>query len=122
MQQQLLDLGYLAPYALVPCVLEDKTTQGWEPCFKTQVAIRATFQSCNEWEFYAENGQDLSGDSSGEVVARLNEPLRRLLLECETALACCNAAEVNAGEAERMLSPRWGQIKAVIEWYLDAQN
>lgn len=73
-KSQLQDLGFLGAYALLPAEYHTPDNgcgidcvQPWDICFKTQVAIRAAILTCNEWEYFVTNGEDLSGDKSAMV-------------------------------------------------------
>ncbi|QIW98830.1 hypothetical protein AMS68_004348 [Peltaster fructicola] len=124
---QLSDLGYLGPFALVP-VIEDNKAHGWEACFKTQVAIRATMLTCNEWEFFAGSGDDLSGDKSVEVTAVLAKAVQPLLDLAKThcdAVPGASPADMtieNFEAANNMIKSRWQQIKGAVESIIKQQK
>jgi len=58
-RSRLQDVGFLGGYAYLSAT--------HELCFKTQVAIRATVLTANEWEYYIENGEDLAEDQTSRV-------------------------------------------------------
>ncbi|KAF2723673.1 SET domain-containing protein [Polychaeton citri CBS 116435] len=64
-KQRLQDTGFLGGYVLAPAANEI--------CFKTQVAIRAILLTCNEWEYFVTNGEDLGQDASADVTKFLEE-------------------------------------------------
>lgn len=114
-QERLSDVGFLGPFALVPRSGVDEKYQ-WEPCFKTQVAIRATFQTCNEWEFFAENGEDLGPDSASEVEQVLAKQLRVLVEDAtQQILRLKHDASTEDYDPIRQ---RWEQIAEVVQGFI----
>lgn len=74
--------------------------------------MRAKLLTCNEWEYFASNGEDLSGDHSKEV----KRIVGRLLQEWkEEALDKAQEVEEqryweSETEAEKIVAMRWRQI------------
>lgn len=95
-RERLQDVGFLGAYALLPATNE--------LCFKTQVAVRAALQTCNEWEYFVACGEDLSEDHTLEV-ERFVEPL--LLEYRKVAFEYC--------DAPGMIGLRWQQIGEAID-------
>ena len=96
LRAQLQDVGYLGSYALLPA--------SNELCFKTQVAIRAILQTCNEWEYFVACGEDLTTDCTVDVEKFVEKLLREWR---STALMGC--------AHEGMLGLRWKQIVQAID-------
>nr|OQO32313.1 hypothetical protein B0A51_00372 [Rachicladosporium sp. CCFEE 5018] len=130
-KSQLQDLGYLGSYALLPaensCSGSPNCSrcgaQVWEPCFKTQVAVRAAVLSCNEWEYFATNGEDLVEDQSDAVFAWLRPFLDEYRLESEREVSAidrlCVTDKENAA-AWASLHTRWRQIRDALATFLEA--
>lgn len=122
-KERLSDVGFLSPYALIPISDDESGNTSWGPCFKTQVAIRATIQTCNEWEFFAENGDDLGPDASDSVDSRLAQALRPLLEEARKRSVTRNgdnaAVKRNTKTelAMSMIDERWKQIEDIVDAY-----
>ena len=112
-KSQLQDVGFLGAYALLP--------SSNELCFKTQVAVRAVLLTCNEWEYFVTNGEDLTSDQTEAV----DDFMRPLLRQYRTA--CCGKVEsILAKAAGEDLDPimdlavtRWSQIWDALEAYID---
>lgn len=98
----------MGAYALIPSTNE--------LCFKTQVAIRATILTSNEWEHFATNGEDLSVDHTPEV----NRIVKGLLLEyCVEALQKVQEIETwPAGLPADLVRARWAQIVDAINAFI----
>lgn len=131
---QLQDLGYHGAYALLPQENPCKSTHGgtidcsdcadqaWNVCFKTQVAVRAAILTCNEWEYYASSGEDLSVDKSQAVFRWLRPYLNEFLEDAEsqiTALASASGVRGDHSVAVELLSTRWTQIRDGLRSYID---
>ena len=104
-QSQLQDVGFLGAYALLPA--------NNELCFKTQVAVRAAILTCNEWEYFVTNGEDLSVDYTTAV----NDFVKKLLVEYR-GLALGKISELRGlgnSTAKGTLSLRWTQIIDAID-------
>lgn len=102
---QLQDVGFLGGYALLPA--------SNELCFKTQVAVRAVLQTCNEWEHFLSSGEDLTVDHTQMV----DDWVKALLPEYRaTADEKIAAAEKLENEtAMSILTLRWRQIVDAID-------
>lgn len=104
-RSRLQDVGFLGGYALLPATNE--------LCFKTQVAIRATFQTANEWEYFIQNGEDLGEDCTPQV--------EKIVQKWYSARASEENASTRAlesfGESPKVktIAARWAQIHAT--WY-----
>ena len=97
---QLQDVGFLGGYALLPATNE--------VCFKTQVAIRASMLTCNEWEYFVACGEDLATDHTGAV----NDYVRSLLaVYREDAVRKLeDVRNSRDGVHQNVLELRWNQI------------
>jgi hypothetical protein len=103
-RSQLQDVGFLGGYALLPA--------SNELCFKTQVAIRATFLTANEWEYYVQNGEDLGEDATFEVEKRVHKLCGVYMeqkLQATEALSNLEQTPIVAS-----LTERWAQIKRAL--------
>lgn len=127
-KQQLSDLGYLGPFALIPSRGDDGRTTGWELCFKTQVAIRAKLLTCNEWEYFASTGEDIGDDMSTEVFNAMTTVLTELVVASNQ-----HADEVDGAKPENMTDTafksareltkqRWKQIADSVEAFLQGEE
>ena len=127
-KSQLQDVGFLGAYALVPSEyhsLNDtcgsKCLQPWEICFKTQVAVRAAILTCNEWEYFVTNGEDLSGDKSSLVRQWLLPHLQKY---CEDVLGRVDPEEYLRDSfaaypvAVDLLKTRWQQVRDAVDNYI----
>jgi hypothetical protein len=142
-KSQLQDVGFLGGYALLPseypCKREPKDDdpwrircsencrQPWEPCFKTQVAVRAVLLTANEWQYFVTNGEDLSGDQSAAVNKWLQPHLQDLRAEALQKQADLQKLR-DGGEGPlsedravgiRMLHDRWSQISKHLDNFLN---
>ncbi|KAK4894734.1 hypothetical protein LTR27_007122 [Elasticomyces elasticus] len=113
---QLQDVGFLGGYALLPATNE--------LCFKTQVAVRAMLLTCNEWEYFVENGEDLAEDQSWAVTRFLLHPFK------QWADHACGEHRMIDEKLDReeyssmkneleMLRMRWLQIITALSCYMD---
>ncbi|KAK6429405.1 hypothetical protein LTR95_014449 [Oleoguttula sp. CCFEE 5521] len=119
-KSQLQDLGYLGSYALLPvdnpCKGDDYHAyycedQVWEPCFKTQVAVRAAVLSCNEWEYFATSGEDLGKDKCQAVLDWLQPHIDRAWREAQDHLMRYHPEkDTQNAVALALLNTRWTQI------------
>lgn len=111
-RDQLQDVGFLGGYSLSPSTNEI--------CFKTEVAVRATLLTSNEWEYFVSNGEDLGEDQSQEVARFLKALLvpyrEEVLLKLEELEAMQNAQAA----AQELLKGRWDQILNATDGYLQA--
>ncbi|TKA74253.1 hypothetical protein B0A55_05689 [Friedmanniomyces simplex] len=107
---QLQDVGFLGGYALLPATNE--------LCFKTQVTVRAMLLTCNEWEYYVANGEDLGEDHSGAVKKFVEPLLRRYWDEASASFDCVaqrrKQMPAEAGELA-LLETRWSQIAHALQ-------
>ncbi|KAK4543363.1 hypothetical protein LTR36_005506 [Oleoguttula mirabilis] len=112
-RSQLQDVGFLGAYALLPATNE--------LCFKTQVAVRAVLLTCNEWEYYMSNGEDLSSD----YTAAVKEFMRPLLQEYHANAMGhikwlhSKRPDGHLEAAAGLLMTRWKQIAEALEAYLE---
>jgi hypothetical protein len=128
-KSQLQDVGFLGPYALVPSDKQIGSDNGrviWDICFKTQVAVRAAILTCNEWEYFVTNGEDMTGDQTAAV----EEWLRPHLVECRKHVATELASvdkefvkfrDVNGCQwpvAVSLIRQRWTQIDDAVKSFL----
>ena len=104
-RDQLQDVGFLGGYSLIP------TSN--ELCFKTQVAIRAATLTCNEWEYFAANGDDLAADHSATV----NNFVKALLTDYRSDAVQKLSDVQRLGSQPTMLSSRWKQIIDAIDTF-----
>nr|OQO29890.1 hypothetical protein B0A51_03486 [Rachicladosporium sp. CCFEE 5018] len=132
-KSQLQDLGYLGSYALLapenPCSGSSNCSkcgaQVWELCFKTQVAIRAAVLSCNEWEYFATNGEDLVEDQSHAVFEWLRPFLDNYRLEADREMSAINRLCITDKEkaaAWASLDTRWQQTRNALAAHLEAND
>ncbi|KAK6428985.1 hypothetical protein LTR95_014871 [Oleoguttula sp. CCFEE 5521] len=132
-KSQLQDLGYLGSYALLPTEYSCSGSsncgecdgQVWEPCFKTQVAVRAAVLSCNEWEYFATSGEDLVEDQSHAVFEWLRPFLDKFRLDAEREVSATDRLRVTDKEnaaAWASLQTRWRQIRSALATYLEAND
>jgi hypothetical protein len=111
-RDQLQDVGFLGGYALLPALNE--------LCFKTQVAVRAMLLTCNEWEYFIGNGEDLADDHSAAVVDFVRPLLEQYRADAVTKLrsvAVFDRTDANANELA-LLKMRWEQVKSGIDAFL----
>ena len=106
---QLQDVGFLGAYALLPATNE--------LCFKTQVAVRAVLLTCNEWEYFAESGEDLSGDTTPAVNEWVKDLLRMYRSEAVAKLKQVDQLEDST--PKDLLRLRWTQIVDGINAFMD---
>ena len=104
---QLQDVGFLGSYSLIPST--------GELCFKTQVAIRATMLTANEWEYFILNGEDLSVDYTPTVNTYVKQLLTDYRSEAEQKLQLL--AEQAQTTAQGLLILRWSQIIDAIDTF-----
>ena len=107
---QLQDVGFLGGYALLPMTSE--------LCFKTQVAVRAALLSCNEWEYFAANGEDLSVDHTAAVKTYVCWLLAEYRKDATEKLQDVEAS--GSGVAQTILKQRWTQIVDAIDAFARA--
>nr|POE90190.1 isoform 4 of set domain-containing protein 4 [Quercus suber] len=115
-QAQLQDVGFLGSYALLPSPRN-------ELCFKTHVAVRAVLLSCNEWEYFVTNGEDLRSDQTHAVHAFVAPLLREYRHEAQTRVAQIAALLARSTETKQqtacsILKERWEQIASAIDTFL----
>lgn len=115
-QGQLQNTGFLGSYALLPA--------SNELCFRTQVAVRAKLLTCNEWEYFVTNGEDLAGDHSEEVEGFVGKLLGRwreeALKKIDEILKLEYGNEIlSCAEAEKMVVMRWVQIIEGLDRFLE---
>jgi hypothetical protein len=96
----LQDVGFLGGYALLPATNE--------LCFKTQVAIRATFLTANEWEYFMQNGEDLAYDHTLEVEKIVQDMCMSYVDEAQRMIQVLGKA--NQTPKYNLLHERWSQI------------
>ena len=111
---QLQDVGFFGAYALLP--------QANDLCFKTQVAARAQLLTCNEWEYFMTNGEDMSTDQS-EAVREFMLPLMNKfhtesVIQIRSLLATGSDPELPT--AAELLITRWRQIQDALGKYIAA--
>ncbi|KAK5689958.1 hypothetical protein LTR17_026084 [Elasticomyces elasticus] len=90
----------------------------------TQVAVRAMLLTCNEWEYFVENGEDLAEDQSHAVSHFLLHPFHE---HRDYAARAFRTVEDKSDWEEyssmknelEMLRMRWLQIITAIECYMD---
>ncbi|KAK3114404.1 hypothetical protein LTR53_007329 [Teratosphaeriaceae sp. CCFEE 6253] len=115
-RSQLQDVGFLGGYALLPA--------SNELCFKTQVAVRAILLTCNEWEYYVANGEDLAEDHSEAVIAFVKALLREYrgdALRKHGKVHLMKSQQTSEIDDElRLLECRWRQIIDAINEFLKA--
>ncbi|WPH01815.1 Hypothetical protein R9X50_00466900 [Acrodontium crateriforme] len=113
-RDQLQDLGFLGGYALLPATNE--------LCFKTQVAVRAALLTCNEWEYFAGNGEDLTGDKADAVREYLIPLLREYSTDCVKKTEEIGKLRHKVDDLQRgsldMLQTRWNQISDALEIFI----
>lgn len=109
-RDQLQDVGFLGGYALLPGTNE--------LCFKTQVAARASLLTCNEWEYFIANGEDLASDQTAAVKARVGPLLREYRRQAVERLEELDGVAVHE-LAKGLIAMRWEQIKRAIDTFLD---
>ncbi|KAK1055591.1 hypothetical protein LTR12_011163 [Friedmanniomyces endolithicus] len=110
---QLQDVGFLGGYGLLPATNE--------LCFKTQVAARAMLLTCNEWEYFVANGEDLGEDQSGAVRTFMEPLLTQYLAEAAKNLARIAFGRDDACDKNNefaLLDMRWTQIAQALEDHL----
>lgn len=114
-RNQLRDVGFLGAYALLPA--------SNELCFKTQVAVRAVLLTCNEWEYFVANGEDL-GDDQTPAVRSFMEPLlsayHTTAVDKLKLLASPDMHEDYKEVQVALLETRWMQIRDAIDAFLTA--
>lgn len=104
-RSRLQDVGFLGGYALLPATKE--------LCFKTQVAIRATFLTANEWEYFMGTGEDLGEDCTAEVERRVRESCKSYLEQKLQAMEALRKME-RTGMRDTLLE-RWEQIGVALK-------
>lgn len=108
LKDQLQDVGFLGGYALSP--------ETGEICFKTEVAIRATLLTANEWEYFVSRGEDLSEDRTREVRGLVKKWLREYRPH---VTGMTEAVDEGAGHcwksAHELAKARWRQIGDAID-------
>ncbi|GAM87107.1 hypothetical protein ANO11243_051280 [Dothideomycetidae sp. 11243] len=114
-QRQTLEaVGYLGNYSLTP-------TTG-EVCFRTQVALRTTLLTANEWEYFMASGEDIADDKTDEVRVLLCGMIRaRMTGMAGTKQKLDDARQSGMGN-EMVLSSileRWRQIIDALQKYID---
>ena len=103
-RSRLQDVGFLGGYALLPA--------SNELCFKTQVAIRATFLTANEWEYFVQNGEDLGEDATFEVEKRVHALCGAYMEQKRQATEALSNLEQKPIVAS--LLERWAQIDSAL--------
>ena len=111
-RNQIQDLGFLGSYALVPATNE--------LCFRTQVALRATVLTCNEWEHFAANGEDLGTDQTPDVNRQVSMFLLQYRQDALQKLQKIQA--LPAGVPTALLRSRWTQIVDAIDAFTKMSN
>ncbi|KAK0256642.1 hypothetical protein LTS16_006628 [Friedmanniomyces endolithicus] len=112
---QLQDVGFLGGYALLPA--------SNELCFKTQVAVRAMLLTCNEWEYFVANGEDLGEDQSGAVRTFVAPLLKQYSDEAAEKLVRIASKREDLRDRNNefdLLDTRWTQIAHALEDFLDS--
>ncbi|KAK5117430.1 hypothetical protein LTR85_008815 [Meristemomyces frigidus] len=111
-RSQLQDVGFLGAYALLPPTNE--------LCFKTQVAVRAALLTCNEWEYFMSNGEDLSSDYSAAVDGFMKPLLKGYHTEASENIRALHSKRPGGcmEPAADLLMTRWTQIQEALEAYL----
>lgn len=109
-RSQLQDVGFLGAYALLPATNE--------LCFKTQVAVRAVLLTCNEWEYFMTNGEDLSSDRSTAVEDYMRPLLSAYHKDALSNLKWLHARRGHMEPATDLLISRWTQIREALEAYM----
>lgn len=105
---QLQDVGFLGGYSLTP--------DTGEICFKTEVAIRATFQTSNEWEYFISSGEDLSSDQTKEVRRRVRDMLQEYKPQAMTWIATIDENSGLCWKSQHgLIKARWKQICNAID-------
>lgn len=111
---QLQDVGFLGAYALLPAINE--------LCFKTQVAVRAKLLTCNEWEYFMTNGEDLAEDQTAAVDQFVSSLLVTYREDAEQKLRLIDERSRD-GALEKtqaaLLRARWMQIYNAIQAFLE---
>lgn len=119
-RDKLQQAGFLGSYALVPST--------GDVCFKTQVAVRATFLEVREWDIFRTRGDDAGGRDHGARVSEVLKPLMQDLgdqarkhLEEITAERTASAGDAlqAADQAWDLLTIRWTQVLKAVEGYLN---
>ncbi|KAK1049842.1 hypothetical protein LTR33_014745 [Friedmanniomyces endolithicus] len=114
---QLQDVGFLGGYALLPATNE--------LCFKTQVAVRAMLLTCNEWEYFVANGEDLGEDQSNAVRNFMEPLLSQYLAEAAenfVRIAFRREDAIDMNNEFGLLDTRWTQIAQALEDFLNSAH
>ena len=101
-RSRLQDVGFLGGYAYLPAT--------HELCFKTQVAIRASILTANEWEYYMENGEDLGEDQTSRVEKIVQVMFLPYNQQGQRAIVALRGMQQSPMTA--LLMERWKQIIA----------
>ncbi|KAK3696763.1 hypothetical protein LTR37_017787 [Vermiconidia calcicola] len=111
-QNQLQDVGYLGGYALSPA--------SNEICFKTEVAVRATLLTSNEWEYFIASGEDLSVDKSAEVKRYLETLFAEHCKHVKETMEKLRGLDEYSGSAPHTtLLLRWTQVLEGLETFIN---
>ena len=105
----LQDVGFLGGYALLPATNE--------LCFKTQVAIRATFLTANEWEYFMQNGEDLTSEHTLEVEKMVQDMCMPYVDEVQLMIEVLRKAKQTPKHS--LLHERWSQISDAFSHFGD---
>lgn len=114
-RDQLQDVGFLGGHALLPATND--------LCFKTQVAVRAMLLTCNEWEYYVTNGEDLAEDQLTAVKEFIRPLLQQYQKEARSKSVALGQRVASGKAAEEnelaLLQTRWSQIDDAIAAFLE---